>query len=62
MMKLKNKILIYYLALAVLTIAITGFTFKEINSRILVSKVAQMSKRPANDGYDKQLFQNAAGE
>ncbi|WP_337101171.1 sensor histidine kinase [Paenibacillus sp. YIM B09110] len=40
-----HKLIIYYFVLVVLTITITGFTFKEINSRILFSKVAEMSEQ-----------------
>ncbi len=44
-MKIMHKLIIYYFVLVVLTITITGFTFKEINSRILFSKVAEMSEQ-----------------
>lgn len=43
MIKLRSKLLLSHIGLVVLTIAISGIAFKEINSRLLVSKVAQMS-------------------
>ena len=44
-LKLRSKILLSHIGLVVLTIAVSGIAFREINSRLLVSKVAQMSEQ-----------------
>ncbi|WP_019635676.1 cache domain-containing sensor histidine kinase [Paenibacillus fonticola] len=48
MIKLRNKMLLYYFLLLVITVTITGVAYKEINSRILIDKVVQVNHQSIN--------------